>query len=151
VKDKLIKAISSCLYIGYVPLLGATLASILSVVLYAVIYIFFGMSAYIAIFSGLLILGLFVSAEAENLYHVHDSSRIVIDEFTACLVVFFKIPAKLSLLVLGLVIFRLLDIIKPYPANKVERSRTKFSIMADDLIVAVYGNLIMQVILFFFY
>jgi phosphatidylglycerophosphatase A len=44
----------------------------------------------------------------------------------------------------GFLIFRLLDIVKPWPANRFERLPGGVGIMADDIMAGVYGNLLMR-------
>jgi phosphatidylglycerophosphatase A len=45
----------------------------------------------------------------------------------------------------GFVIFRALDVMKPWPARRLENLPAGLGIMADDLMVALYGNLILQI------
>ena len=47
----------------------------------------------------------------------------------------------------GFLLFRVLDVIKPFPARRLETLHGGAGIMADDLCVAVYANLLLQVAL----
>jgi phosphatidylglycerophosphatase A len=47
----------------------------------------------------------------------------------------------------GFLLFRLFDVIKPYPANRLERLPGGIGIMADDLMAAIYANLALRVCL----
>lgn len=145
-KDKLIKIIASCLFMGYVPIGGGTVSSFAALLLY--VFIADSMIIYSVCTLFFILLGLFISPRAERVFGVSDSPKIVIDEFAAMLLVFFKIPPTFLYLALGFIIFRMFDMLKPYPAGKIEDLHLNTSVMADDLIVAVYTNLILQVIIF---
>ncbi len=145
-KDKLIKIIASCCYIGYIPLGGGTVASFAGIFLYLLIASSF--VVYLVTLTSLIIIGFLVSRKAERLFGGDDSPKIVIDELAATLIVFFQVPPTFKLMAIGFIVFRLLDVIKPYPANKVEEAHSKASVMGDDLIVAIYTNIILQIIIF---
>ena len=46
-------------------------------------------------------------------------------------------------LVAGFLVFRLLDIVKPWPAGRFEDLPGGFGIMADDLMAGLYGRIVM--------
>jgi phosphatidylglycerophosphatase A len=48
--------------------------------------------------------------------------------------------------ILGFLLFRASDIIKPYPANKLEQLHGGVGVMADDLMAAIYANLALRII-----
>jgi len=145
-RDKLIKLIASCLFIGYIPLGSGTASSFAALLLY--LFIGQSMPLYVIFTLSFLIIGFLISPMAEDVFGVKDSPKIVIDEFAAMLIVFFKIPPTFLYLFLGFIIFRILDFLKPYPAGKIERLHLSISVMADDLIAAVYANIILQIVLF---
>ena len=47
----------------------------------------------------------------------------------------------------GFVLFRLFDVVKPYPANRLERLPGGVGVMADDAMAAIYANLTLRVLL----
>ena len=47
----------------------------------------------------------------------------------------------------GFVLFRIFDVIKPYPAGRFERLHGGLGVMADDAMAAVYGNLSLRLLL----
>jgi len=73
-----------------------------------------------------------------------DPTLVVIDEVAGFLVTMAFLPATPRLLLGGFLVFRVLDIIKPPPAGRAEKFPGGFGIMADDLIVGVYANLILR-------
>ena len=71
---------------------------------------------------------------------------IVIDEATGMLLALFFVPFSIFSVILGFFIFRVLDILKPPPCRRIERKAGAMGIMFDDVIAALYTNLILQVI-----
>jgi phosphatidylglycerophosphatase A len=49
--------------------------------------------------------------------------------------------------IVGFFIFRVLDVIKPFPARRLEHLHGGLGIMADDLMVALYGNILVRVLI----
>ena len=54
------------------------------------------------------------------------------------------IPVGWGGIVLGFVLFRALDVMKPFPARQLERLHGGFGVMADDLMAAIYANLLLR-------
>jgi phosphatidylglycerophosphatase A len=49
------------------------------------------------------------------------------------------------------VAFRVFDIVKPPPANGLQRLRAGWGILVDDLIAGIYANIVLQLALLFVY
>jgi phosphatidylglycerophosphatase A len=71
---------------------------------------------------------------------------IVIDEATGMLLSLFCVPFSMFAVILGFFLFRIFDILKPPPARRMERLTGALGIMFDDIIAAIYTNLILQFI-----
>jgi phosphatidylglycerophosphatase A len=69
-----------------------------------------------------------------------DPGEAVIDESAGILVTMAFLPMAPWLLVAGFLLFRVLDIAKPFPARRLERLPGGWGIMADDLVVALYAH-----------
>ncbi len=76
-----------------------------------------------------------------------DPGPVVIDEVLGMLVTLFLNPVGWSGAILGFLLFRASDIIKPYPANRLEQLHGGVGVMADDLMAAIYANLALRAIL----
>ena len=76
-----------------------------------------------------------------------DPSAVVIDEVLGMLVTLFLVPVGWKGAIAGFLLFRVFDIVKPYPANRLERIPGGIGIMADDFMAAIYANLALRVIL----
>ena len=144
----LIKLISSCFFLGYFPFMSGTLASLAGVGLYLLIKD--NSQLYIA--SGLIItvLGFLTCGKAEDIFGKKDSRKIVIDELAGMLIALYLLPFKLSYVIAAFIIFRILDIFKPYPLRRIENLAGSRGVMLDDIGAAVYTNIIMQIIVRYF-
>ena len=60
------------------------------------------------------------------------------------LITLFMIPVGWGGIVLGFVLFRALDVMKPFPARQLEQLHGGFGVMADDAMAAVYANLLLR-------
>ena len=69
---------------------------------------------------------------------------IVIDEVMGMLITLFMIPVGWVGILLGFLLFRALDVVKPFPARQLERLHGGFGVMADDAMAAVYANLLLR-------
>lgn len=142
--QKLIKLISTCFYTGYIPVAPGTLGSLAGLLLYVLIGKDFRFHIGISIF--LLIVGFLISGRAENIFGIKDDRRIVIDEVCGMMLSLLFIPYKRLYYLIGFLLFRLFDICKPYPARKLEKMPGSAGIMLDDIVAALYTNLVLRII-----
>ena len=93
-----------------------------------------------------LALGAVVSRISEKEFG-HDARPIVIDEILGMGLALLFVPKQLAFFVAAFVLFRLFDILKPFPARQAERLPLGWGVMADDLVAGVYVNIVMQIFL----
>jgi phosphatidylglycerophosphatase A len=99
---------------------------------------------FLVIASGIVI-GIISSDTAEVLIGEHDSGRIVIDEFVGYLVSVFYVPHTYVFLIAGFLLFRIFDILKPFPINRIDESLSGgLGIMADDLLAGIYAGILLR-------
>lgn len=137
-----IKFITSFFYIGHSPFMPGTLGSLGGLAVYFVVKDSHLLHGFAILF--LFMLGVIFSAEAERIYKRKDAKMIVIDEACGMLLALFFIPYRGWVVILGFLLFRFFDIVKPPPAKRMERLTGAFGIMFDDIIAAIYTNLILQ-------
>jgi len=94
----------------------------------------------------LFTLGVIFAGEAEKIYKRKDPSMIIIDEACGMLLALFFVPISMFSVILGFFLFRIFDILKPPPAKRMERLTGSLGIMFDDIIAAIYTNLILQIV-----
>lgn len=93
----------------------------------------------------LFIVGLWCCGHSAKLLGAHDHPAIVWDEIVGMLVVLFMIPLTPLYLLLGFLLFRFFDIIKPWPIGWVDRKVDHgMGIMLDDVIAGVMAWLVLQ-------
>ena len=94
----------------------------------------------------LFFLGVLFAGEAEKIYKRKDAGMIVIDEACGMLISLFFVPYSLFAVILGFLLFRIFDILKPWPARNMERLTGSLGVMFDAIVAALYTNLILQII-----
>ncbi len=141
---KLVKFITSFFYLGYSPFMPGTVGSAGGVALYFLFKDNDILYAFSLVF--LFILGMIFVGKAEEIYKMKDASAIVIDEVCGMLLALFMVPYSMYAVITGFLIFRILDIIKPPPAKMIERLAGSAGVMLDDIVVAVYTNIVLQII-----
>jgi phosphatidylglycerophosphatase A len=141
----IILALSSFFYIGYLPFIPGTFASVAALLL---LYLTRSGQLNLCLLTfAIIILGFLVSGRAEILLGRKDDRRIVIDEVSGMLLSLCLVPYDIRLIVIAFFLFRLLDTLKPYPADRLQGLRGSRGVMADDLIAGIYTNIILQVVL----
>jgi phosphatidylglycerophosphatase A len=131
-------------YVGFFPVAPGTVGSAAGLAVY-------GAARYLAVpyLDVMLIVALFVAGIVftpicEEDLHCIDPGPIVIDEVMGMLITLFMIPVGWGGVLLGFLLFRALDVLKPFPAGRLERLHGGFGVMADDAMAAVYANLLLR-------
>ncbi len=96
--------------------------------------------AIVAIF----IVGSWSGNIAERHFGRTDPGQVVVDEVMGMLITLFLNPVGWIGAFAGFLIFRVFDVIKPYPANKLEQLHGGIGVMADDGMAAIYANLLLR-------
>ena len=92
----------------------------------------------------LFVVGSWAGSIAETHFGRVDPGQVVIDEVMGMLITLFLNPVSWAGAILGFLLFRLFDVIKPYPSNRLERLRGGVGVMADDGMAAVYANVALR-------
>ena len=141
---KIIKFTTSFFYLGHSPFMPGTLGSLAGLLIYFVVKDKLPIYIFSVLF--LFTLGIIFSSEAERIYRRKDAQMIVIDEACGMMLAMFLVPYSLWVMILGFILFRAFDILKPPPARKIENFSGAFGIMFDDVIAAIYTNFILQIV-----
>ena len=131
-------------YLGYVPVAPGTFGSAAGLILFAAIRWSGSTALELVAIAVLLILGVWSGNQAEKHFGRTDPGPVVIDEVAGILITLALVPVTFWGAVLGFLIFRLFDVIKPWPANRFEALHGGLGVMADDAMAAVYGNLALR-------
>ena len=96
------------------------------------------------------IVGIAICQRAADDLQVHDHPAIVWDEFAGMFITFLAVPLTWQNLVLGFVLFRLFDILKPWPIGWADKQVSEgLGIMLDDIIAGLFALTILQIGLYF--
>ena len=91
------------------------------------------------------VLGVYWCGKTAQDFHQHDHPSIVWDEFAGLMITFICVPMSWPALVAGFVLFRLFDIVKPWPISWLDRHvHGGFGIMIDDVLAGIMGLACMQ-------
>jgi phosphatidylglycerophosphatase A len=78
-----------------------------------------------------------------------DSSRVVIDEIAGMCVSLLFLPLNWSTIIIGFILFRAFDILKPLYIRKLEAVSGGWGVMLDDVAAGIYANIVMQLVVRF--
>jgi phosphatidylglycerophosphatase A len=131
--------------VGYSPVAPGTAGSAAGLVVYAALRLAGASPLVEALVIGIIIVaGIWSGTLAERHFGTTDPGPGVIDEVAGMLVTLYALPAGWMMAIGGFFLFRALDVSKPFPAQRFERFHGGLGMMADDLMVAIYGNLLLR-------
>lgn len=90
------------------------------------------------------VIGVWSTGLSEKFYNMKDPSFLNIDEVPGMWITIYLLPA--GFIIPGFFLFRLIDILKPWPVSAMEKLPGGWGIMADDVVGGVMSNIILQVI-----
>lgn len=132
---------------GYFPLAPGTITSAIIVLLYKFILHKLSWPIYLLLFFSLFALGIFVSDVYSRILKKDDPRTVVIDEAAGQMIALFLLSPQWALCVAGFLLFRLFDIVKPFPIKQVETFPRGFGIMLDDFVAAIFAGILINLYL----
>lgn len=144
--DRLALALATGLGTGYAPVAPGTWGSLPGL---ALAWLLHRWSPSWGVASGAVVaalVGVWAAGRAARHFQTDDPRPVVVDEIAGQLVTLAFLPCRAPTLVAGFLLFRILDVWKPWPAGRLESLPGGSGIMADDLMAGVYGNLFLQAI-----
>jgi len=168
--DYLALAIATC-GVGYFPIAPGTMGSLVGVGIYfllaeGTLRLWFGLggsafkwdlwaSSFLLLWSlpfftiVVSLVGIWAASRAERLMGRKDPSQVVVDEVAGQLVTFLFVPAMylhpLGILI-GFILFRAFDIIKPYPIRRIESLNGGLGIVGDDVVAGLYAGAVLALL-----
>ena len=132
-------------YVGYFPIAPGTAGSLAALALYAVVRWLGTPAAELVTIVGVLVVGVWAAHGTERALQRKDPGPVVIDEVLGMLMTLAFMPLSIGGIVAGFLLFRLFDVIKPFPAGRLEHLPGGVGIMADDAMAGVYGQIVMRI------
>ena len=105
----------------------------------------FSRAGLVLFFVAVVVGGTWAAHRAERLLGAKDPGAIVIDEVAGMTLTVLPFPPTVAVLAVGLVLFRIFDITKPFPAGVSQRVAGGIGVMVDDLIAALYALAVIAV------
>ncbi len=137
----LARAVASVCFAGYSGFAPGTVGTAVALVVYCLLPPL-GVTIWILIVATSIVVAVPAAHAGAGIWG-EDPPFVVIDEFAGFWVTVAFLPQSVGLGVAAFFIFRFLDIVKPFPARHSERLAGGWGIVADDVIVGVYGNLML--------
>jgi phosphatidylglycerophosphatase A len=134
-------------YCGYFPIAPGTIGSAVGLVVYLLVWWTGSPVVEAGLIVGLFLAGVWAGTTAERYFGGIDPGPVVLDEVVGMLITLAFIPVELTGALAGFVLFRFYDVIKPFPANRLERLHGGLGVMADDAMAAVYANLTLRALI----
>ena len=139
--------IATCGYIGYIPFAPGTFGSAAGLVLFFLVRSTGSVALELALIVLLFLIGIWSGKEAEHHFGKTDPGPVVLDEVVGMLITLALLPVNLCGAIVGFLLFRVLDVFKPWPSGRFEQLPGGLGVMADDGMAAVYGNLAMRALI----
>ncbi|MCH8099289.1 MAG: phosphatidylglycerophosphatase A [Proteobacteria bacterium] len=128
---------------GLAPIAPGTFGSLPGVLLFW-LTMDFGLYVQLGVAAALVVSGVWICGESARRIGVHDYGGIVWDEIAGMYVTLLAAPVSLVGWVLAFVLFRITDIVKPWPIRDLDhRIEGGLGIMLDDLVAALYAALLL--------
>lgn len=136
------KIIGSGFFTGYIPKASGTFASALALLLF-LIPGFENPTFLMFLISVSIVVGVPIATKFEKLYG-QDPSQYTFDEFIGTWITMLFIPKKVWIILPAFVLWRLLDIYKPFPAKQIESIKGGWGVILDDVVAGLYSFIIVQ-------
>ncbi|MEI6669831.1 MAG: phosphatidylglycerophosphatase A [Acidobacteriota bacterium] len=146
VSSRIAFAVATWAYTGYSPVAPGTAGSAAGLLLIVPLRMlgspWLDVGAALVVFA----VGIWSATVVERQLGIEDPGIVVVDEVLGMLVSLLWLPLSWPVVVAAFLLFRVFDIIKPWPAGRFEHLGGGLGIMADDAMAGVYANLVVQVL-----
>ena len=146
--------------VGFIPLAPGTWGSLVGVGIYLLVRFLFlesGQIPFLIVQSVIILVvtlsGIWAASQTERITGRKDPGKVVVDEVAGQLISLLPVALvpfwsswKLWVIV-SFILFRLFDIVKPYPANRLQDLEGGMGVMCDDLVAGAYAAIIVSGVL----
>ncbi len=157
-RGRLVKILAGFFGLGFSPVAPGTFGAAGGVGLYLLIrYLLpgfipvswtelrIGYLIFLAIF---FLVGVQVATRAEKEWRHRDDHRIVIDEAFSIFITFLSLPVTPAILIVGFILNRFFDVLKPFPIRRLEKIPAGWGVMIDDLMAGIYSRLALTMLIY---
>ena len=140
--------------VGYLPLMPGTFGSLVGVGIFLGLTQVAKGNALVAVvlvaIVAVTVAGIWAAARTEDLSNRKDPQKVVVDEVAGQLISLFPLTLftqwSIVAVIISFILFRFFDIVKPYPAGRLEALEGGLGVMCDDLVAGVYAAAITSII-----
>ncbi len=132
--------------VGFSPIVPGTMGTLVAIPIYYFLSSILFSPIYELTLFAFFFFSIWIAGRAEIYWEKKDDRRIVIDEIMGFLVTMLWIPKTPFFIVAGFILFRLFDILKPFPIRRLERVKSGFGVVLDDVLAGVYTNIVLQIV-----
>ncbi len=141
------KLIGSVFFTGYIKFAPGTFGSLAAILIY-LLPGFENPTIMISAITVCIIGGIKLGTKFEKCYG-KDPSQFTLDEVIGTWISLLLVPKTILFVPLAFLVWRILDIIKPFPAGFAEKIKGGTGIVLDDIIAGFYSLIIIQIIVYF--
>lgn len=141
--DAAAKLVATGLGSGYSPVAPGTAGSLVGLLLFLPLAgraFWIQLAAVVAV----TVLGVLAGGRLATTLGLKDPGVVVVDEVAGQWITFLALPMTPVIAVAGFLLFRVMDILKPWPARALERLPGGLGIMADDVAAGIYAHLLLR-------
>lgn len=147
--DRVAYFIATAGFVGRFPVAPGTAGSVAGLALYALIRLAGDSVVEAAALAITFVLGIWSATTAERLIGGKDPGPVVIDEVAGILITLAFLDVNVAGAAVGFFLFRVFDVLKPYPAGRLEILPGGFGVMMDDAMAAIYSHAALRLLVIF--
>ena len=136
--------VATVAYCGYFPVAPGTVGSAAGLIVYLLVWWTQSRLIEAALIAVVFAVGVWAGTIAERYFGGIDPGPVVIDEVLGMLITLAFMPIGPAAALAGFLLFRIFDVVKPFPARRFEHLHGGLGVMADDAMAAVYANLCLR-------
>jgi phosphatidylglycerophosphatase A len=140
-------AFASFGYVGFAPVAPGTVGAAAALPFFLLLRWAGSPWLEVAVCAAIVVAGAWSAKITEQVLGVEDPGPVVIDEVVGMLVSLLFLPATWPVMAAAFLAFRIFDIVKPWPAGRLEHVPGGWGVMADDVMAGVYANLAVQILM----
>ena len=147
--NKFSQIFSTLFFIGYIKWIPGTIGSLISLIIIIILNDFINKNLFIVLFVVLSILSIIFIEKYSKYIKKYDAKEIIIDEFLGLYLIIiatndFNLFNDYIKFLLIFIFFRFFDIMKPFPANWIDKNiKNAYGVILDDLIAGIYTIIIL--------
>ena len=135
--------------VGFSPLAPGTAGTVAAIPLFLLLAPF-PLYVYLPCVLGIGLVACWAAGRAEIIFQEQDNQRIVIDEAIGFFITMTAVPAQWSYILVGFLLFRVFDILKPPPIRLIERTvKGGVGVVLDDVLAGIYAHISLRILALF--